>query len=136
MADTLADRLMELLRTSRLAEIDYEDGDVRIHLVRDEPQAAPAPAESAAKPKAEPATHAVVAGLTGTFYRAPSPDRPPYVAVGNHVAEGDIIALLEAMKMLNPVEADRAGRIVAIEADDGALVSRGSVLVRIAKEEP
>jgi biotin carboxyl carrier protein len=74
----------------------------------------------------------IVAGLTGTFYRSPSPEAPPFVEVGDHVEEGQTIGLLEAMKMLTPVEAHRAGRIAAIGAEDGALVTRGTVLYRFA----
>lgn len=74
----------------------------------------------------------IVAGLTGTFYRSPSPEAPPFVEVGDFVEEGQTIGLLEAMKMLTPVEADRAGRIAAIGAENGALVTRGTVLYRFA----
>jgi biotin carboxyl carrier protein len=74
----------------------------------------------------------IVAGLTGTFYRSPSPEAPPFVEVGDLVEEGQTIGLLEAMKMLTPIEADRAGRIAAIGAEDGALVTRGTVLYRFA----
>ncbi len=74
----------------------------------------------------------IVAGLTGTFYRSPSPEAPPFVEVGDLVEEGQTIGLLEAMKMLTPVEADRAGRITAIGAENGALVTRGTVLYRFA----
>jgi biotin carboxyl carrier protein len=74
----------------------------------------------------------IIAGLTGTFYRSPSPEAPPFVEVGDLVEEGQTIGLLEAMKMLTPVEADRAGHIAAIGAEDGALVTRGTVLYRFA----
>ena len=74
----------------------------------------------------------IVAGLTGTFYRSSSPEAPPFVEIGDFVEEGQTIGLLEAMKMLTPVEADHAGRITAIGAEDGALVTRGTVLYRFA----
>lgn len=77
----------------------------------------------------------IVAGLTGTFYRSPSPEAPPFVEVGDLVEEGQTIGLLEAMKMLTPIEADRAGRIAAIGAEDGALVTRGTVLYRFASAD-
>ncbi|WP_053239606.1 biotin/lipoyl-containing protein [Pleomorphomonas koreensis] len=77
----------------------------------------------------------IVAGLTGTFYRSPSPEAPPFVAVGDLVEEGQTVGLLEAMKMLTPIEADHAGRVAAIAAEDGALVTRGTVLYRLAGPE-
>ena len=77
----------------------------------------------------------IVAGLTGTFYRAPSPDAPLFVEIGDRVEEGQTIGLLEAMKMLNPIEADRAGRVIQILADDGALVTRGAPLIRLAPDD-
>lgn len=126
----LRERLQALLDGSGLVEIDYEDGDVRIHLTKGDRAL---PAEPV--PRRPGADDAVVAGLTGTFYRAPSPEAPPYVAIGDRVEDGQTIGLLEAMKVLNPLEADRSGRVVAIEAEDGALVERGAVLFRIAREE-
>jgi len=131
MPAELADRLLALMDRSSLVEIEFEDGQTHVHLKKDgpTPATAPLPAE---RPLED---HALVAGLTGTFYRAPSPEAPSYVNVGDEVTEGQTIGLLEAMKVLNPLEADRSGRIVAIEAEDGALVMRGAVLFRIAREE-
>ncbi|SCM72412.1 Acetyl-CoA carboxylase, biotin carboxyl carrier protein [uncultured Pleomorphomonas sp.] len=137
MDDALVDRLVALLHASGLREIEFEEGEVHIRLVKDgkgtvRPEA-PAPQAAASAPEpASPQDHPIVAGLTGTFYRSPSPDAPPFVEIGDRVEEGQTIGLLEAMKMLNPIEADRAGRIAAIAAGNDTLVTRGAVLFRLA----
>lgn len=138
MEEALLDRLLALLHESGLREIEFEEGEVHIRLVKDSgairanAPAAPDPA-SAPGPQ-RPEHHAIVAGLTGTFYRSPSPDAPPFVEVGDFVEEGQAIGLLEAMKMLNPIEADRGGRLLSITAENGALVTRGTVLFRLAPD--
>lgn len=140
MNDALLDRLVALLHDSGLREIEFEEGDIRIRLVKDSDggiRSEPSAASATTTP--EPAAlgaHAIVAGLTGTFYRASSPDAPPFVEIGDRVEEGQTIGLLEAMKMLNPIEADRAGRIIAVSAENGALVTRGAPLFRIAPDDP
>lgn len=80
----------------------------------------------------EPGTHDVCAPLVGTFYRAPEPGVSPFVAVGDTVHAGQQIAIVEAMKLMNAVEAEVAGRVVAILVGDGAAVEYGQPLVRIA----
>lgn len=131
MSERLRERLAALLAATGLVELDYRDGDTHIHLVKD---GAALPASAA---PARPATrdNAIVAGMTGTFYRSPEPGAPPYVGVGDRIEEGQTIGLIEAMKVLNLIEADRSGTITAIEAEDGALIERGSVLVRIDSED-
>ncbi|GFZ68141.1 hypothetical protein PSE10B_46630 [Pseudomonas amygdali pv. eriobotryae] len=69
--------------------------------------------------------------LVGVFYRSPSPDKPPFVEVGDSVEEGQTLAIVEAMKMLNPIEADRSGRISAILKNDGDMIEAGSPLFTI-----
>ncbi|MCY1303710.1 Biotin carboxyl carrier protein of acetyl-CoA carboxylase [compost metagenome] len=71
----------------------------------------------------------------GIFYRAPSPDKPPFVAVGDRVEVGQTLAILEAMKMLNPIEADRTGRIVEVLPEDGTSVDFGAPLFKIEEEK-
>lgn len=140
MDDALLSRLVTLLHESGLKEIEFEEGDVHIHLVKDgdvEVKSQTADAVTAAAPPQplRPKDHAVVAGLTGTFYRSPSPDALPFVEIGDRVEEGQTIGLLEAMKMLSPIEADRAGVITAIAAENGALVARGTLLFRLGPDE-
>lgn len=70
----------------------------------------------------------VLAPLTGVFYRSPSPDAPSYVDVGDRVEPGDVLCVLEAMKLFNEIQSDDAGRIVRIVPDNGELVSQGGEL--------
>nr|WP_229830027.1 biotin/lipoyl-containing protein [Actinoplanes ianthinogenes] len=80
-----------------------------------------APAAVAPEPAAEPGL-AVVAPLVGVFYRAPQPGAAPFVEVGDQVEPGQQVGIVEAMKLMNPVLAERAGRVTRIAADDGAPV--------------
>ncbi len=141
MDDALLSRLVTLLHDSGLKEIEFEEGDVHIRLVKDggieaKPGAPEVAIASAPPEPTRTGDHDIVAGLTGTFYRSPSPDAPPFVEIGDRVEEGQTIGLLEAMKMLSPIEADRAGLVVTIDAENGALVNRGSLLFRLGPDEP
>ena len=75
--------------------------------------------------------HAVVAPLTGVFYGAPSPGAAPYVTVGGEIVVGQVIGLIEAMKLFNEIKSDAAGRVVRIHAADGALVRAKQPLIEI-----
>ena len=74
---------------------------------------------------------AVRAPLTGIFYSAPSPGSPPYVAVGREVVVGQVIGLIEAMKLFNEIKSDQAGRVVRVIAEDGALVKAKQPLIEV-----
>jgi len=135
-------KLIELLEESGIAEIEIHEGEesVRISRHSSAPQtvvaAAPAPAPAApaaAEPEAEsgaaiPPGHQVTSPMVGTFYRAPSPGARPFVEVGQHVNAGDTLCIIEAMKMLNQIEADRSGTVVAILAENGQPVEFGQPL--------
>jgi acetyl-CoA carboxylase biotin carboxyl carrier protein len=97
------------------------------------PGASPAAADDGtAVPAEEPTTvREVVAPMLGTFYRRPSPDAPPLVEVGDTVAPDTTVAIVEVMKLMNPVTAGVAGRVVEVRAADGDLVEHGDVLFRI-----
>lgn len=133
-------KLIELLEESGIAEIEIKEGEesVRIsrlmsgvpmptmHTVAMAPSAAPAPspvatpaAAPAAPSPAKPDGHVVASPMVGTFYMSPSPDSPPFVKVGQAVKIGDPLCIIEAMKIMNPIEADRAGTVVSILADNG-----------------
>lgn len=92
------------------------------------PGSAPAGAGTAT---AAPAKPSVKAPLTGIFYGAPSPGATPYVAVGDHVSVGQIIGLIEAMKLFNEIKSDLAGRVVRVCADNGALVKAKQPLIEV-----
>lgn len=153
------ERLVELVETSTLAELEYSEGDARIRLVKTAGGVAessapltatatpgPSHAESIAEMlstaeavplMAESApTHFIVAGIVGTFFRAASPADQPLCAIDDDVEEGQTLGLIEAMKTFNPVEADRAGRIIAVLCEDGAPVEPGTLLFEIVPHDP
>jgi len=91
------------------------------------PEAA-APAEPAPAPARTDNLHQIVSPMVGTFYRAPSPDAPPFVNVGDRVTEKTVVCILEAMKLMNPLEAEVRGEIVDILVENGQLVEYGQPL--------
>ncbi|HZT51489.1 MAG TPA: acetyl-CoA carboxylase biotin carboxyl carrier protein subunit [Stellaceae bacterium] len=131
--------LAALLHETGLREIDYAEGDRRIRVVRDTPEAAgavriaasPAAAPAQAAPSAAAAEHpgAVKAPMVGTAYLAPQPGAPPFVTPGETVREGQVLMLIEAMKVMNQIPAPRAGRVVEILVADGAPVEYGQALL-------
>jgi acetyl-CoA carboxylase biotin carboxyl carrier protein len=138
----LIDRLMRMLEASDLNELDVTEGGMRIRLVKQasETELASSPRASVAA-KSPPATadapsgtRQIKAGMAGAFYRAPAPGAKPFVEVGDHVRDGDQIAIIEAMKLLNPVEADCDGVITQILPADGDGVEPGTLLFTIEAE--
>lgn len=142
------ERLMQMLENSALNELEVSENGMRIRLSKTASRSGPLPpprltpretpeamaaAEIAALmalPEiAETDEVVVVAGLSGTFYRAPAPGADPYAREGDRVEEGQTLGLVEAMKMLNPVEASRSGRITRILVADGEPVTPGTPLV-------
>jgi acetyl-CoA carboxylase biotin carboxyl carrier protein len=101
--------------------------------------AVPAPA-AAAQPEAKPAApdnshlHRITSPMVGTFYRAPSPDAALFVSVGDRVTEKTVVCILEAMKLMNPLEAEVTGRIVEILVENGQLVEYGQPLFLVQPE--
>ena len=143
-ADLLAliDRLAGLLERSDLTELEVEAGGTG--LVLRKPLAAAAPAVAAAAPVVEvaaqaavaapespPARPAVTAPLTGIYYASPAPGSAPYVQVGGEVAVGQVIGLIEAMKLFNEIKSDLAGRVVKVVAESGALVKAKQPLIEV-----
>jgi acetyl-CoA carboxylase biotin carboxyl carrier protein len=93
------------------------------------PAAAPAAAASAA---VDDKAHTVTSPFVGTFYRKPNPDSPSYVSMGQKVDKGAVLCIVEAMKLMNEIEADVAGTITAILVEDGQAVEYGQPLFKIA----
>ncbi|RPJ32062.1 MAG: acetyl-CoA carboxylase biotin carboxyl carrier protein [Verrucomicrobiaceae bacterium] len=91
--------------------------------------APPAPAQAAAAPVADGAE--ITSPMVGTFYRKPAPDAPDFVEIGTTVSVGQTICIIEAMKVMNEIKAEKAGTICAVVAEDGAPVQFGDVLFRI-----
>jgi acetyl-CoA carboxylase biotin carboxyl carrier protein len=95
---------------------------------------APAEASSAGQAAAEEAgLHRIVSPMVGTFYRAPAPDAPPFVNVGDRIDEKTVVCIVEAMKLMNPIEAEVSGEIVEILAENGQLVEYGQPLFLVRR---
>ena len=135
-------KLMELVEQSGINELEVREGEESIRLskapagVMMTPAAAPVAAAPSLAPVVAaapaPATgYTQTAPMVGTFYRAASPDSPPFVEVGKQVAAGDVICIIEAMKLMNQIEADKAGVVAAILVEDGQPVEFGQPLVVI-----
>jgi len=143
-------KLIELLEESNIAEIEIREGEEAVRISRNytgslpqmpiqqvvqaaapAPQAAPA---AAAPAREEPAYKGepVRSPMVGTFYRSPAPGAKAFVEVGQHVKATDIVCIVEAMKMMNQIEAGRAGVVEAILVDDGQPVEYDQPLVIIA----
>jgi len=139
-------KLIELVEESGITELEISEGEESVRISRAStvvaaPVAvaavAPAAVAAAAVPVAAEAAPAVVTGhqvkspMVGSFYRAASPDAKPFIEVGSKVKVGDTLCIVEAMKMMNQIEADKAGTVVAVEVEDGAAVEFDQVLVII-----
>ena len=146
-------KLIELLEASDVAEIEIKEGEEAVRISRGsttqmqvaapaiQQAAPPAPAPAAVAPAAAesvPATEApagkgspVKSPMVGTFYRSPSPESSPFVEVGQQVQANDVICIIEAMKMMNQIEAGKAGTIEAILVDDGEPVEFDQTLFTI-----
>jgi acetyl-CoA carboxylase biotin carboxyl carrier protein len=123
--------LLAIMREHDLDTIKVKLGDAVYELSRAQSEparstAAPAPAADAPAPGSN--VTKVVAPLTGVFYRSSSPEAPSYVEVGDQVQPGDVLCVLEAMKLFNEIQSDDAGRIVRIIPGNGELVSQGEDL--------
>ena len=129
MDPEVVDRLIAMFERSALSEMHYSDAGGSLRLVRGA-RVAPPP-EQPPNTAPVPAPRTVRAGATGTFYRRAAPDQPPFVETGDLVAPGQSLGLLEAMKMMLPVEADCAGRVAHIHQQDGAAVQAGMALFLI-----
>jgi acetyl-CoA carboxylase biotin carboxyl carrier protein len=156
-------KLIELLDESGIAEIEITEGDESVRISRNSsagasatpvhtpppaPAAAPvAPAASAASPEPAPAAaeqtaaadevegYLVTAPMVGTFYAAPSPGSAPFVQVGDQVNEGDTLCIVEAMKMMNQIEAEVSGVVKSIRVQNGDPVEYGQTLFVIDQRQ-
>lgn len=130
--------LLELLQQYGLTEIEVEHGGSRVRLRREvaapppvaHPSPAPvgAPAEQVARGAEARPFVTVEAPMVGTFYRAPSPDAEPYVREGDPIKEGQVICIIEAMKLMNEVESKVAGRVVKVLVENSQPVEYGQPL--------
>lgn len=140
-------KLIELLDESGVAELEIHEGEESVRISRygqmppmqyamqapmmgQQAPAAPAVAAAPVEPP-KPKGHPVVSPMVGTFYRAASPGAKSFVEVGQHVNAGDTICIIEAMKILNQIEADKSGTVTAVLAENGQPVEYGETLFTI-----
>jgi acetyl-CoA carboxylase biotin carboxyl carrier protein len=142
-------KLIDLVQESGIAELEITEGEEKVKIVKGGPASvtaaapaaarltvseprAPAPAVSAPPAAAEaPAGqegHVVKAPMVGTFYRSASPDAKPFVEVGQAIKEGETICIIEAMKLMNEIEADASGTVKAVLVENGQPVEYGQPL--------
>lgn len=141
-------KLIELLEESGIAEIEITEGEEAVRISRYPAQApaapawgapmmAPPPAQAPAKEGSEdfaaaeakaPDGHTVTAPMVGTFYAAPTPGAKPFVEIGSEVSVGQTLCIIEAMKMMNQIESDRAGRVTSTLVRNGEPVEFGQPL--------
>lgn len=142
-------KLIELLEESGIAELEIHEGEESVRISRHSSASAPAPVSYAAAPAAPaaapsaapaaesaaedalPSGHVVTSPMVGTYYSAPSPGAKPFVSVGDTVAEGDTVCIVEAMKILNQIEADASGTVKAILVENAQPVEYGQPLMII-----
>jgi acetyl-CoA carboxylase biotin carboxyl carrier protein len=148
-------KLIELLEESGIAEIEIKEGEEALRISRmptgtatghQAPQlahlaplaagaggaaasaSAALPAAESAAPKPKPNEHVITAPMVGTFYASPSPGAKAFVEIGDEIKAGQVLCIIEAMKMMNQIEADRAGRITSVMAQNGDPVEFGQPL--------
>ena len=138
--------LIELVESSGIAELEISEGEERVRITRSPsstmqqvyaapqqmiaapaPQSAPATSPEPVK-EAEPEGHAVKSPMVGSFYRCPSPGAKSFVEVGQSVSVGDTLCIIEAMKLLNEIESDKAGIVKAVLVENGQAVEYGQPL--------
>jgi acetyl-CoA carboxylase biotin carboxyl carrier protein len=146
--------LIKLLEESQISEIEIKEGEESIRISRvsnvvpvqatqlvnpgasasPASAAMPTPEEEAQETALKPSEHYITAPMVGTFYRAPSPNDKPFVDVGKTIKIGDTLCIVEAMKMLNQIEADKAGVIRKVLVENGQPVEFGQPLFVISEE--
>jgi len=144
-------KLIDLVQESGIAELEISEGEEKVRIVKREgqpresyymvtgqaavPSASPEPGAAAGASRdvpAEPGRHVVKSPMVGTFYRSPSPDAQPFVEVGDSVKKGQTICIIEAMKLMNEIEADMDGVIKVAFVETGQPVEYGEPLFVIA----
>ncbi|HEU5228254.1 MAG TPA: biotin/lipoyl-containing protein [Ktedonobacteraceae bacterium] len=137
--------LIGILEGSTIGELELTEGGTEIVIRRNPGLVVSAAAEqlvivgqsnnavapTGRKPRSEPQGTPIVAPLTGVYYSAASPSTPPFVAIGDVIQTGQVVALIESMKVFNEVTAEVTGRVIALVAKSGDVVQKGGVLLRV-----
>ena len=133
-------KLIEMLQESDLKEIEVSQGDESVRILRDNnsdkttallPSLEKLPETSLLKPSENQIGNIDASPIVGTFYRKPSPDKDPFVRVGDVVSQGDVLCIVEAMKMMNEIKSEYSGRIISIDLEDGQPVEFGQKIITI-----
>jgi acetyl-CoA carboxylase biotin carboxyl carrier protein len=137
----LIEEMLQLMESRGLVELEMEQQGLRIRLKKATPASAPQAVEyvaGAAQPLAPPPAPkalgdegrrvVIKSPMVGTFYRSPAPDAPPFVEIGQEIDSGQVVCILEAMKLMNEIKAEVAGRILEVLVDNGAAVEFGQPL--------
>ena len=137
-------KLIEMLQDSDLKEIEVSQGDESVRISRDnKSQAYVEPviqkqvvheanvASEKEVQQEEIKGNQITSPIVGTFYRKPSPDKDPFIKVGDLVQEGDVLCIIEAMKMMNEIKSDFSGKVVSINVEDGQPVEYGQHIITI-----
>jgi len=137
-------KLIEMLQDSDLKEIEVSQGDESVRISRDnksQTYVEPVIQQQVvheANVASEKVVHQeeiegnqITSPIVGTFYRKPSPDKDPFIKVGDVVQEGDVLCIIEAMKMMNEIKSDFSGKVVSINVEDGQPVEYGQHIITI-----
>jgi acetyl-CoA carboxylase biotin carboxyl carrier protein len=137
-------KLIEMLQESDLKEIEVSQGDESVKIVRDhcaqsngnniiqQPEVFSAETEIQQKIETSKTEGNVISSpIVGTFYRKPSPDKDPFIRVGDTVQKGDVLCIIEAMKMMNEIKSDFNGKVISIDLEDGQPVEYGQSIITI-----
>jgi acetyl-CoA carboxylase biotin carboxyl carrier protein len=137
-------KLIEMLQESDLKEIEVSQGDESVKIVRDRSVQAnrnniiQQPEVFSAEPEIQQENeirktegNVITSPIVGTFYRKPSPDKDPFIRVGDTVDKGDVLCIIEAMKMMNEIKSDFSGKVISIDLEDGQPVEFGQSIITI-----
>ena len=135
-------KLIEMLQESDLTEIEVQEGEESVRIVRGSNQSfevktTPISNHSIETPVennevlANESGSLIKSPIVGTFYRKPAPDKPPFVDIGSHVNAGDVVCIVEAMKMMNEIKSEYTGKVSAININDGEPVEFDQTLIVI-----
>ena len=135
-------KLIEMLQESDLSEIEIQEGEESVRISRGsmksiEVQSVPVESDKAEVLSGNNDTAKIDSGssikspIVGTFYRKPAPDKPPFIDIGSHVNAGDVVCIVEAMKMMNEIKSEFTGQVTAINVEDGSPVEFDQSLIVI-----
>ena len=133
--------LIDLFESSGIHELEVKDGEDSIRIVRSPPVVVTGPTaappiskereEDGSSQRSDGRGFSIRSPMAGTFYRSPAPGEPPFVEEGQTVSEGAVLCIIESMKMMNEIKADRTGVVEAIHVDNGQAIETGTPLVAI-----